>query len=145
MARSAGAVTSARQRRPPAVNSRPFKGSLPYSAAAFATDRVLGIRPEPLENRRQLRFDVGDPQVFAVQAGVAAFAVPEETSGLAGAALALHDEPDSICKPLRRMRYMGRQQQHVAFELVEELLARIVVVVLAGAGRPGARRSTAGG
>jgi len=29
MARSAGAVTSARQRRPPAVNSSPFKWSLP--------------------------------------------------------------------------------------------------------------------
>ena len=66
--------------------------------------------------------------------------------------LALHDEPDGIGKPLRRVRYMGRQpqhvalaagnihappvldrpQQHVAFELVEELLARVVVVVLAG-------------
>ena len=82
---------------------------------------------------------------------VAVLAVPEEAVLFAGAALALHDKSDRVGEALRRMRHVRWQQQdvafadcdvdrlpvlhglqhHVAFELVEELLARIVVKILA--------------
>ena len=92
-----------------------------------------------------------DVQVLGVQRVLAVIAVPEEAVLLFGPALALDDEPDSVRRTLRRMRHARRQQQHFAlmdrnvdaaavlhgpqrhraFELIEELLARILVVVAA--------------
>jgi hypothetical protein len=85
---------------------------------------------------------------------VAPVAIPGEPIGFVVPTLALDDQAHSVGKPLRRMRHVRREQQdfsctngyihplsilnraqeHVALELVEELLARVVVVVLARIG-----------
>src|SRR5215469_1195257 len=110
----------------------------------------LPARIEALEDRRQLLLDVGQLDEFLMQQLAAALAVPLEAVALAGVAPPLDDKADRVGGPLRRMRQIRRQQQHlplsdryvdratglhgpqhdVALELVEELLSGIDMVIL---------------
>ena len=113
--------------------------------------RFVEAGEEALEHRRKFRLDVLELEVLGVELVAAGLAVPEEAVLFAGAALAFHDESDRVGEALRRMRHVRWQQQdvafadfdvdrlpvlhglqhHVAFELVEELLARVIVKILA--------------
>ena len=106
---------------------------------------------EALDYRRQLRDDVGDFEIFGVQRILAMIAIPQESVLLAGPALTLDHQAHRVRITLRRMRHVRRQQQnlafadrnvdtgavlnrvqqHVAFELVEEFFAGVVVIVAA--------------
>ena len=117
---------------------------------------MLQTAEEPLEHRRKLRFDVGEREELLVQQMATALAVPLQTILLAGAPVPLDDEPHGICEALRGMRNPAGQEenlsradgnidgpalldgleQHVTLDLVEELLARVHVIVLARVGSP---------
>src|SRR5256885_3651493 len=120
---------------------------------AAACAGALGLaREEALEHRRKLLLDIGEREELLVQALTAVLAVPLEAIELARAARALDHQAHGVCGSLRRLRQVGRNQQHfagadrhvdraavlhgpehhVAFELVEEFLPRVDVVVLAG-------------
>jgi hypothetical protein len=88
-------------------------------------------------------------QVFRVERVLAVFAVPQKTVLFFRSPLTLYDEADGVCEPLWRMRNSRGQQEdlaltdgyidltavlhgpqdHVAFELIEELLAGVIVEV----------------
>src|SRR5688572_3300403 len=122
-----------------------------HDRAAARTGAMRGGREESLENRRQLRFDVGDLGEFFVKFVAAAFAVPLETIALAGTACAFDDQAHGIGRTPRRVRHVRRQQENLAFgdghvhafaildggerdatlELVKEFLAGLDVEVLA--------------
>src|SRR6266478_4452614 len=85
-----------------------------HEFAATSAGALGAAREEALEYRRKLRFDIGERKELLVQALTAVLAVPLEAIELARAAV-LHG-----------------LEHHVAFELVEEFLPRVDVVVLAG-------------
>src|SRR6266481_1446050 len=123
-----------------------------HEFAATSAGALGAAREEALEYRRKLRFDIGERKELLVQALTAVLAVPLEAIELARAAAALDHQAQGVCGPLWRMRHVGRNEQHfagadrhidraavlhgpehhVAFELVEEFLPRVDVVVLAG-------------
>src|SRR3984893_10423475 len=137
--------------RPPTA-MRAFTLRALHDLAAASAGALGGAREEAVEYRRKLLFDIGERKELLVQALTAVLAVPLEAIELAGAAWALDHQAHGVGGPLRRMRQVGRKQQdfagadrqidraavlhgpehHVAFELVEELLPRVDVVVLAG-------------
>src|SRR3979409_673895 len=137
--------------RPPTA-MRAFTLRALHDLAAASAGAPGGAREEALEYRRKLLFDIGAGEELLGRAVPAVLAVPLEAIELAGAAGALDHQAHGVCGPLRRMRQVGRNEQdfagadrhlgaspglhgpehHVAFELVEELLPRVDVVVLAG-------------
>src|SRR3954469_2498811 len=118
-------------------------------AAALPAGRVGRIAPVMLEDRRELLHDVGEVERLPVQLAPAPVADPEEGILLLREPPPLDHEPDGVCRPLRGVRRVRRQEedlafadgnvdapallqrpQHdVAFHLVEELLAFVDVVV----------------
>src|SRR5687767_7826631 len=72
---------------------------------------MLDAAEEPLEHRRQLLLDVGDPDEFLVELVAAVLAIPLKAVALTGAARALDDEAHGIRGPPRRMRHVRRQQE----------------------------------
>src|SRR5579883_2569201 len=155
--RSYGCERSTRTSCPPGF-SRAFIRDTPGSSrtlqhrAAARAGAGVPAGVEALEHRRQLLLDVRQLDEFLVQELPAAVAVPLEAVALAGSAPPLDDEADRVGGPLRGMRHVRRQQQDfsladrhlhpaavlhgpqhdVAFELIEEFLSRIDMVVLPG-------------
>src|SRR5690606_10857470 len=148
--RSCAPCRSAAKRRPASSTYRML--ALRHDMTAGPARAVLDRAVEALEHRRQLRHDVAHVQILGIQRVVAALAEPEKTVLFLGPALALDHQAHGVGEALRRMGHVGRQQQdfaltngdvdalavldgpqqHVAFELVEEFLARVVVIVGAG-------------
>src|SRR5882724_6626728 len=150
-------ITSA----PPGSWIRAFKVS-PSSArplhhrAAVGAGAALGAGVEALEQGWKLLLDVRQLEELLIRQVAAVLAVPLEAIELARFSLALDHQSHRVGAALRRVRYQGRQQEyfafadrhvggasvlhrlqhHVAFELVEEFLARVDVVVLAGIRAP---------
>src|SRR5712692_4412736 len=89
--------------------------------AALLAGGVLRVAPVPREDGRQLLHDVGQVERLAVQLVPAAVADPEE-----GLPLADGDFP--------RLAVLEDAQRDVAFDLVEELLALVDVIVAARVG-----------
>src|SRR3982074_144210 len=137
--------------RPPTA-MRAFTLRALHDLAAASAGAPGGAREEALEYRRKLLFDIGEREELLVQALTAVLAVPLEAIELAGAAGTLDHQAHGVGGALRRMRHVGRNQQHfagtdwhvdraavlhglehdAALELVEEFLSRVDVVVLAG-------------
>ena len=67
-----------------------------------------------VEYRRQLRFDVAHGQALHVKAMPASFAVPGKAVQFIRAPPPLDDDADAVCRALRRVRHLGRQEQHLA-------------------------------
>src|SRR5262245_59380324 len=104
-----------------------------------------------LQHRLELRAEVADVQRRLVQHRPALRAVPAEAIDVALGARALHHHADGVRPALRRVRHQRRQQEDVpllhrdvarppvldhlhhdvALELVEQLLVRVDVVVVA--------------
>src|SRR6266404_4413839 len=118
-------------------------------AAALATGRVRRVAPVVLEHRRELLDDVDEMERFPVQLAAAAVADPEEGVLLPGQPAPLDHQPHRVGRALRGVGSVRREQEdlafpdgnvdalsslqraqhHVAFHLVEELLALVDVVV----------------
>src|SRR6202171_1936303 len=122
--------------------------------AALATGCVGRIAPEVLEHRRQLLDDVGEVERLAVKLGAAFLADPEEGIALVGQPAPLDHQPHRVRPALRRVRRVGRKQEYFAlldgdlyrlsllqhaqddvpFDLIEEFLAFIDVIIGARVG-----------
>jgi hypothetical protein len=104
---------------------------------------------ETLEHRREIALDIGQREIFLVQLVVAALAEPQQAIALVRQAPAFDHQADGTGHALRRMRHARRQvehlagadrdvardalvlhlEHHLAFQLMEELRAFVVVVV----------------
>lgn len=125
-----------------------------HHCTALFTRAVFNIAVETLEYWRELLDDVRHVQVLFVELLPTALAEPEKTIELIAASLALNDQPDCIRAALRRVRHSCWEKEHfplanvnvargaivndldgdVAFDLVEEFLAFVVVIVFTGIG-----------
>ena len=94
---------------------QPCQSGLFHHRAAAATGAVRGGAEEPIEDGRQLGFDIGDFGEFLVELLAAVLAVPLEAVAFARAAGALDDQAHGIGGAARRVRHVGRQQEDLAF------------------------------
>src|SRR5579864_2855019 len=121
-------------------------------AARTTALRLVGI--ELLKERRQIGDDAVQLYLDAMEERVAARTIPFEAVDHPRRTLPLDHEPDCPHRSLRRMAQMRRQQEdrslanrqimrltvfenaehHVALELIEEFLERIVMIVGAAVG-----------
>src|SRR6267154_3923544 len=85
-----------------------------HECAATSAGALGAAREEALEYRRKLRFDIGEREELLVQALTAVLAVPLEAIELARAAGTLDHQAHGVGGSLRRMRHVGRNQQHFA-------------------------------
>src|SRR5689334_20290706 len=70
---------------------------------------------EPLENGRELRLDVGELEKLLIELVMAVLAVPLQSILFACDTTAFNDESHGVGKPLRGMRHIRWQQEHLAF------------------------------
>jgi len=123
-------------------------------STCFALSKGLAV-VELLRGLLQVQKEIPRPTGQLIQLRVAAFAVPGIAFRLVGSPDPFHHQADGVRRPLRRMRAIGRQQEHfslpdrlapppasivdilqhhVTFQLVEKFLAGIDVKVSAGVG-----------
>ncbi len=115
---------------------------------------MVHVRPEAFEDRRQLGNNVRERQVFLIELGSATLTKPHKGIKLRGLPFTLNDQSYRVGRTLRRMGRPGRQKEHVPFvdmhitghavvnnldgdvpfQLIEQLFAFVVVVVLPGIG-----------
>src|SRR3954469_21486520 len=95
----------------PLNESSAITSGLFHHRAALAAGAMHVRREETLEDRRQLRFDVGDFGELLVQPGAAVLAVPLESVAFAGTARALDDQADGVGGAAWRMGQVGGQQE----------------------------------
>src|SRR5438067_1960471 len=128
-----------------------WTSTLRMHVAAFGARRVLRIPPVASEDGRELLHDVGQVERFPVQLVPAAVADPEESVELVGEPAPFQNQTDRVGRALWRVRHARREEedlafadgnvarlsvlqdaQHdVAFDLVEELLSLVDVIVAA--------------
>src|SRR5437016_3557677 len=140
---TANALAAARPRLP-------GPGRWLQDGAAFLASPTRLVGVEALDHGLELDTEVGDPQRRLVEDRAAPLAVPAERLRLPWLPLALDHQPDRPRPADGAVRDEGREQQHlaladrevpalavlddaednVALELVEELLARVDVIVV---------------